>query len=154
MKRKNARNLFLLLLIVLALYLLDNTRLNKYIGYNKVKEYIKEDINIFGLSKRFFGEKLLNFYNQETHVASSVISEERYLDGYIVYQSDNLLYSNTIGTVVKIEKHNDIYSVTISKVTGNIYLSNIKVLYVNLYQKIEADTLIGIIDGYYYYEEN
>ena len=41
--RKNGRNLMGLLLIVLALYLLDNSRLKKYIGYEKVKEYIIEN---------------------------------------------------------------------------------------------------------------
>lgn len=153
MKRKNGRNLFSLLLVVLALYLLDNTRLNKYIGYNKVKEYIKEDINIFGAAKGFFGNSLLNLYNLESNVSSTVIGEEKYKNGYIVYQSDNFLYSDFFGSVIKIEKNKDMYSIVISREIGNVYLSNIKDLYVNLYQKIEADTLIGIIDGYYYYEE-
>ena len=85
MKRKNGRNLFSLLLVVLALYLLDNTRLNKYIGYNKVKEYMKEDINVFGAAKGFFGNSLLNFYNLESKVSSTVIGEEKYKNGYIVY---------------------------------------------------------------------
>ena len=153
MKRNNLRNLFSLLLVVLALYLLDNTRLNKYIGYEKVKEEIKKDINIFGLAKGFFGDELLNFYNTTPVVSTSVISEEKYGDGYIVYQSDERLYSTFLGTVINIENNNDLYTVVISKIDGNILVSNLKMINVKLYQKIEADTLIGIIDGYYYYEE-
>ena len=37
MKRNNFRNLFTLLLVVLALYLLDNTKLNKYIGVKRAE---------------------------------------------------------------------------------------------------------------------
>ena len=76
MKRNNFRNLFSLLLVVLALYLLDNTKLNKYIGYEKVKEYINEDIDVFGVAKGFFGEKLRLFYNTEHSVSSTIIKEE------------------------------------------------------------------------------
>ena len=153
MKRNNLRNLFALLLIVLALYLLDNTRLKKYIGYNKAQEEIKKDINIFALAKGFFGNELLTFYNVTPHVSSNVIREEKYGNGYIVYQSNDMLYSMFLGSVIKIENNNGIYTIVISKEDGNILLSNLKMINVKLYQKIEADTLIGIIDGYYYYEK-
>ena len=153
MKRNNLRNLFSLLLVVLALYLLDNTRLNKYIGYEKVKEEIKKDINIFGLAKGFFGDKFLNFYNTTPMVSTSVISEEEYGNGFIVFQSDEWLYSTYLGTVINIENNDGLYTIVISKIDGNILISNLKMINVKLYQKIEADTLIGIIDGYYYYEE-
>ena len=144
--------MFCLLLIVLSLYLLDNTRLKKYIGYEKVKEYIKTDINIFGLAKGFFGDNLFRLYNQSANVSSTITSKEKYQNGYIVFQTDNNLYSTFIGSVINIEKHDNYYTVTISRSDGNIILSNILHLNVKLYQKIEADTLIGIIDGYYYYE--
>ena len=153
MKRNNLRNLFSLLLVVLSLYLLDNTKLNKYIGYEKVKEYIKSDINVFGIAKGFFGDKLFSFYNLSSQVSSTVIKEVKYNDGYLVYQSDNYLYSTFVGSVIKISKEDDLYSVVISKGNGKILLSNIVRLEVVLYQKIEADTLIGMIDGFYYYEE-
>ena len=153
MKRNNLRNLFSLLLVVLALYLLDNTRLNKYIGYEKVKEEIKKDVNIFGLAKGFFGDKLLDFYNTTPTVSTSIINEEKYGDGYIVFQSDERLYSTCLGTVINIKNNDGIYTVVISKIVGKLLISNLKVINVKLYQKIESDTLIGIIDGYYYYEE-
>ena len=153
MKKNNLRNLFALLLTVLALYLLDNTRLNKYIGYEKVQESIKKDINIFGLAKGFFGDGLLSFYNGTSSVSSNVIKEEKYGNGYLVYQTDEMLYSSVLGTVVSIENKNGLYTVVISKVDGNILFSNLKMVNVKLYQKIEMDTLIGIVDGYYYYEK-
>ena len=153
MKRNNLKNLFSLLLVVLALYLLDNTRLNKYIGYEKVKEEIKKDINIFGLAESFFGDELFSFYNTTPKVSSNVVREEKYGDGYIVYQSGERLYSTFLGTVMKIENSSGMYSVLISKLDGNLLISNLKMINVRLYQKIEADTLIGIIDGYYYYEK-
>ena len=153
MKRNNLKNLFSLLLVVLALYLLDNTRLNKYIGYEKVKEEIKKDINIFALAESFFGDELFSFYDTTPKVSSIVVREEKYGDGYIVYQSDERLYSTFLGTVIKIENSSGMYSVLISKLDGNLLIRNLKMINVRLYQKIEADTLIGIIDGYYYYEK-
>ena len=153
MKRNNFRNLFSLLLVVLALYLLDNTKLNKYIGYEKVKEYIKEDINVFGVAKGFFGERLKLFYNTDQSVSSTVIKEEKYGKGYRVYLSDDLLYSSYIGTVIKISREDNYYSIVISKSNGKILISNLIDVKVSLYEKIEADTLIGVIDGFYYYEE-
>ena len=59
--RKNGRNLFVLLLVVFALYLLDNSRIKKYIGYEKVKEYISKDMDVFSTAKGLFGEKILFF---------------------------------------------------------------------------------------------
>jgi hypothetical protein len=153
MKRNNFKNLFSLLLVVLALYLLDNTKLNKYIGYEKVKEYIKEDIDVFGVAKGFFGEKLKLFYNTEQSVSSTVIKEEKYGKGYRVYLSDDLLYSSYIGTVIKISREDNYYSIVISKSNGKILISNLIDVKVSLYEKIEADTLLGIINGFYYYEE-
>lgn len=153
MKRNNFRNLFSLLLVVLALYLLDNTKLHKYIGYEKVKEYIKEDIDVFGVAKGFFGERLKLFYNTEQSVSSTVIKEEKCGKGYRVYLSDDLLYSSYIGTVIKISREDNYYSIVISKSNGKILISNLIDVKVSLYEKIEADTLLGIIDGFYYYEE-
>ena len=153
MKRNNLRNLFSLLLIVLALYLLDNTVLKKYIGYEKVKEEISKDINIFGLAESFFGDEMFAFYNTTPKVSSNVSKEEKYGNGYIVYQNDERLYSTFLGTVIKIENSSGMYSILISKLDGNLLISNLKMINVRLYQKIEADTLIGIINGYYYYEK-
>ena len=153
LKRNNLRNLFCLLLGVLSLYLLDNTKLNKYIGYDKVKEYIKKDIDVFALGKGFFGDKILNLYNADISVSNSVIKEEKIGNLTVVYQSDNYLYSTYIGSVIKIDKNKDSYSIIISKTGGKILISNLKEVYVSLYQKIEADTLLALIDGYYFYEE-
>ena len=151
--RKNGRNMISLLLIVLALYLLDNTKLKKYIGYHKVKEYIKEDMDIFSTAKGLFGKEILSFYNLDSSVSTPIISKEKYLNGYLVYQYDNHLYSEFVGSVIEIDYTNNVYSIVISGLSGNVLISNIKDLNVKLYQKIEAGTLVGMIDQYYYYEE-
>ncbi len=153
MKRNNLRNLFSLLLVVLSLYLLDNTKLNKYVGYEKVKEYIKTDINIFGIAKGFFGDKIYSFYNLTTNVSTTIIKKEKYGDGYLVYQNDNYLYSTYVGSVIKIVKEGDYYSIVISKENEKILYKKIVDINVSLYQKIEADTLIGTFIEFYYYEE-
>ena len=145
--------MFCLLLVVLSLYLLDNTKLNRYIGYKKVKEYIKTDINVFALGKGFFGDKLFDFYNAEQSVSSTVIKVEVIGNKTIIYQSDNHLYSTFIGSVMSIKKYDDSYSILVGMTDKNILISNLKEVYVKLYQKIEADTLIGMIDEWYYYEE-
>ena len=143
----------MLLLVVLSLYLLDNSHLKKYIGYEKVKEYISKDINVFGLGKGFFGDDIFMFYNTEATVNSNIIKEVEYHDGYLVYLSNDLLYSTFIGSVLKVEKYNGLYTIVIATTETNIMISNIKILEVSLYQKIEVDTLIGIVDGFYYYEK-
>lgn len=140
-------------MVVLALYLLDNTKLNKYIGYGKVKEYIKTDINVFGLGKRFFGDDIFMLYNTEISVNSNIVKEVKHGNQSIVYLSSDLLYSTFIGSVLKVEKNGELYSVVIATSTSNIKISNIKILDVRLFQKIEIDTLIGIVDGFYYYEK-
>lgn len=152
-KRKNLRNLFCLLLVVLALYLLDNTRLSKYIGYEKVQENIKKEINVFGIAEGFFGNKMFLFYNTDTSVSNTIISEEESGNGYIVFVEENYLYSTFLGTVTSIKKEGKFYSVVISKVSGNVLYSNLNSVCVKLYEKIEVDTLIGSIDGFYYYEQ-
>lgn len=151
--RKNGRNLVSLLLVVLALYLLDNTKLNKYIGYSKVKEYIQEDMDIFGAANDLFGKKILLFYELDSFVSTPIISKEKYGNGYVVYQYDECLYSQYVGSVIRVDFNSGNYSILISNINGNILISNIKKLFVKLYQKIEAGTLIGLIDEYYYYEE-
>ena len=154
LKRHNLRNLFILLMITLALFLLDDTKLKRYIGYEKVKEYIKEDINVFGVAKGFFGNKIFDFYVLDSPVNSTVIKENKYGKGYLVYQEDDTLYSSFVGSVVNVEKVDDLYNVTISKTSGNITIFYLTEVSVNIYQKIELNTVIGKIDGYYYYEEN
>ena len=74
----------LLLLVVLALYLLDNSRLRKYIGYEKVKEYISKDMDIFGTAKGLFGDNINSFYVLESKVSSTITSIEKYNNGYII----------------------------------------------------------------------
>ena len=154
MKRNNLKNLFCLLLVVLGLYLLDDTRLSKVLWYQKVKEYIEKDINVFGLSKGLFGDKLFNFYQLDSPVFNEVVREEKYKDGYMVYLDDDRLYSTYVGTVLSISKNGDFYNVTIGKSEGVITIYNLVYLDLNVYDKVEVGTLIGWVNGSYYYEES
>lgn len=152
-KRHNLRNLFCLLLVVLALYLLDNTKLKKYIGYEKVQESIKKEINVFGFAEGFFGNNIFNFYNTELLTNNTIIKEEKIGNGYFIYIEENKLYSTFLATVIDIKKHDEYYSVVLSKPSGNILLSYLKGINVRLYQKVEVNTVLGEVMGFYYYEE-
>ena len=151
--RKNGRNLMGLLLIVLALYLLDNSRLKKYIGYEKVKEYISKDMDVFGLAKGLFGDDIISFYKVDSEVSSTITSTKKHGNGMIVFQLEDYLYSPVFGSVVNIKYQDNYYSITISTLKGNILISNIISLNLSLYQKIDVGTFIGMVDGFYYYEE-
>lgn len=146
--------MFFLLLITLSLYLLDDTKLKKVIGYEKVKVYMKNEINIFGIAKGFFGNRMFDFYNLDIPVVNEVNYIEKYGDGFIVFQENDVLYSTYIGSVICIEKNGDLYNVIIAKSNGTIKYYNLKEIMVSLYQKIELNTAIAYIDRYYYYEEN
>ena len=90
-KRHNIRNLFCLLLVVLALYLMDNTKLSKYIGFKKVQENIKSDINIFGLAEGFFGNKIYTLYNTDLTTNNHIIKEFKSGNGSYVYIEENVV---------------------------------------------------------------
>ena len=152
---KNTLKKSLCLLVVLtALIVVDSFKINGLIGYKKVKEYIKEDVNIFSLAEGFFGKMMYVFYNTESKVNSYVYNIEKKDKGYIVYQHDEYLYSPVIGTVSKVEKEGDYYSVTIDTIDRKIIYKYLLSLEVNIYDKVEVDTILAIVDGWYYYEEN
>ena len=102
----------------------------------------------------FFGVDIYKFYNTEKVANSNVLKEEKIGNFYKVTLDSNNLYSPFIATVVNIKKDNNYYVVTFSLPTKNLTIYNILKLNVNLYQKIDVNTLIGEVDGYYYYEEN
>lgn len=152
-KRHNIRNLFCLLLAVLALYLMDNTKLKKYIGFEKVQENIKKDINIFGLAEGLFGNKIYTLYNTELTTNNNIIKEFKIGNGCYIYIEENVLYSTFLATVINVEKNDSYYTVTLSKPNGNIKISRLIECDLNVYQKVEVNTILGIVDGFYYYEE-
>ena len=123
-------------------------------GYNKLKNYVVSEMSIFPLGESFFGADIYTFYNTEKVANSNVLKEEKIGDFYKVTLDSNNLYSPFIATVVNIKKDNNYYVVTFSLPTKNLTIYNILKLNVSLYQKIDVNTLIGEVDGYYYYEEN
>lgn len=143
------------MLCVLCLFLLDKTKLNKYIGYKKVKEIIVYDYNFYPIVKKVFGDKIFSLYNGEVSVNNDVIKEERLNDYYLVYQSNYELYSTFIGSVNRIEKNGNYYDVYINLGNSSIVICNLEDTNLRLYQKVEANTVIGYLPfdevGYYYY---
>lgn len=154
-KRNNLLNLCILLIVLFALFCLDNTKLKKYIGYQKVKSYVLIDYNLYPLTEKFFGKGIFNFYNLDINVSNEIIDEIQMGEYTLVYQSNDKLYSTFLGSVSKINKKEDCYDVYISLRDCSIILCNLKEVEVFLYQKIEANTLIASLEkcevGYYYF---
>ena len=154
-KRNDLKNFFILILLVILSLFLEKTPFDRYVGYHKIKEYVMIEYNIFPLAKEFFGDKLFYFYNNAGRVSSNILKEEEYGDGYIVYITDTIVYSNIIGSVISITKDNDNYVLIISGVNNEFKFSGIKEINVSLYQKVEVDTILGYtLTNTYYYEKN
>lgn len=157
--KKNAKRIGVLVLVFLLLLTLDISALKKYISFSKVKYWIEEDYNFYKISKSFFGEELNFFYNGDAQVSGNII-DIICQNGYnYVYQSNDTLYLNDFGVVSKIKKIDDYYEVTIVGDDKKLTYGMLKEVMVNVYDKIDTDTLIGYIDysevGYlYYYYQN
>lgn len=107
----------------------------------------------------FFGDLLFSFYDSEIIVSNDVIEEVSVGDKKKIYLSSNQLYSNVIGYVFDINFNENKYDIKINSVDKMIIYSELSSSNLVLYQKIEANTLIGELStdskGYYYiYEEN
>jgi hypothetical protein len=154
-KRNNLLNLCILFLTLFTLFLFDKTKLNKYIGYQKVKEYILIDYNFNPLVSKVFGKGIYSFYNSEVMVNNTILKEYFINDYYIVYQSEEILYSTYVGSVANIVKRDMYYDVYINLGSEELVIYNLCSTNLKLYQKIEANTPIGYlpfdIEGYYYY---
>lgn len=148
-------NLCFLTLVLFALFLLDRTKLNKYIGYNKVKEIILVDYNFHPLAKKVFGSEIYLLYNDEVNVNNNVLNEFLIDDYYLVYQSEKELFSTFVGSVFNINKREDCYDLYINLGSENLIIYNLEFTDLKLYQKIEANMVLGYLpfseDGYYYY---
>lgn len=143
-----------MLFVILSIFL-EKTPVNKYVGYHKIKEYVKIEYNVFPLAKEFFGDNIFYFYNSVGSVSSNILKEEEYGQGYIVYITDTVVYSNIVGSVISITKENDNYVLIISGVNNEFIFSGITKINVTMYQKIEVDTILGYTTkNTYYYEKN
>jgi hypothetical protein len=138
-----------------SLFCLDYTKLNKYIGYKKIKSYVIKDVNYFSLVKNFIGDGVMYFYDNEVVVNNDILKEISVDGGYYIYQSSSILYSTMIGSVSEIKKGEEYYTVFVNTLDGRVMLFGLEEVYVSLYQKIEANTMIGSLyyskDGYYYF---
>ena len=135
----------------------ENTKLKKYIGYQKVKSYILVDYNLYPLAEKVFGKGIFHFYDLEVKVNNDVIYEEKIGTLTKVYQTNEKLYATYLGSVTKIDKKEEYYDVSINLASGTIVIKGLVSVDVFLYQKIEANTIIGTLNscevGYYYYYE-
>ena len=159
-KRNNFLNLIVLLFTLFLLYCFDFTIIGRYIGYRNVKKIVLKETNILPLAKMFFGDVLFTFYDSEIVVSNDIIREID-LDGNKkkVYLIDNELYSSIIGYVCTVNINENKYIIKINSMDKIIVYSYLTHSNLVLYQKIEANTLIGELSidsiGYYYiYEEN
>lgn len=138
-----------------TLFCLDYTKLNKYVGYKKIRSYVVKDVNYFSMAKNFFGNSLMYFYDSEVSVSNNVLKEVSVDGGYYIYQSSPVLYSTVIGVVSDIKKGDEYYTIYINTLDGVLMLFGFDEIFVSMYQKIEADTVIGSLyyskDGYYYF---
>jgi hypothetical protein len=110
-------------------------------------------MDVFGLAKGLFGDDIISFYKVDSEVLSNITSTKKHGNGMIVFQLEDYLYSPVFGSVINIKHEDRYYSITISTLRGNILISNIISLNLSLYQKIDVGTLIGTVEGFYYYEE-
>ena len=152
-KRNDLKNLFVLILVVILSIILEKTPVKKYVGYHKIKEYIHIEYNFFPLAKDFFGDKLFYFYQTTNKVSSNVLKEENCNDGYMVYLSDEVIYSNIIGSVISVDERNNM--VMVAGVNHEYIFGGINLINVSLYQKVEIGTVLGYTEtSSYYYEKN
>ena len=152
---KELYRLIVLLLLVLVLYLFDILKWNKFIGFQKVQQEIKGEIEIFNLANKLFGDKMMLLYNDDLVTNSNINNIYEYGSGYLVYQNEPYLISDLCGSVVKISNN----KITISTIDGFVIFSMLKDVKVNLYEKVEVGTKLALLfdsgdEYYYYFEEN
>lgn len=152
---KELYRLIILLLLVLVLYLFDILKWNKFIGFQKVQQEIKGEIEIFNLANKLFGDKMMLLYNDDLVTNSNINNVYEYGSGYLVYQNEPYLISDLCGSVVKITNN----KLTVSTIDGFVIFSMLKDVKVNLYEKVEVGTKLALLfdsgdEYYYYFEEN
>ena len=145
------KSLLILLLITFSLFIFDNFKIGKYIGYKRVKDYMQSEINVYKLAKCFYGDYLDVFYNYDLKTANLIIDSELYMDGTLYYTTSNLFYSSYVGTVI----YKDETSIKIATENNIINIAMLQKVNVNLYQKIEVDMVLAYLNkndkGYYFY---
>lgn len=139
---------FIYKLFILTCILLLSVVLDKYgiINLNTIKQHLNQNINFINVTKVVngslniidLGENVINVSLNDSK--STMIEENKYL-----YElKNNKVYSTILGSVIKINKVNNKYEVTILDENDRlITISELNKVNVKMYQIIKINDLIG-----------
>ena len=152
---------FIYKLLFLTFILLFVVVLNRYelINLDNIKTIISQNINITKVIKGINGNfNLIDLGSDSINVDKNDYILEKVDDYFIYKQKDNKVISNTLGNVIKINKYNGLYNVTILDENDNyIIYYDLKEINVNLYDIVKINDEIGVCNNlysdneYYYY---
>ena len=109
------------------------TILSENINITKVVEQVNGELNIIDL-----GDDIVKVDNDDKLIE---VLNENY---YIYKQKNNKVLSQSIGSVIKIEHKNELYSVTILDKNDNILIySDLRNINVKMYQILKINDVIG-----------
>lgn len=135
--------LLFLTFILLSVVVLDNKGI---ISLNNVKKYLNENINITTVVKKVNGElNLIDLGDEVIEVSKNDYYIEKYDNYYKYYIKENKVYNQSLGSVIKINKINGLYVVTILDENDNEFIYyDLKDVNVKIYQIIKVNDVIGI----------
>ena len=139
---------FLFKLLFLTLILLCVVVLNKHsiINHDLIKTKLSENINVVNIIKAINGKlNIIDLSNNDVIVnIDDHIIEEVNNNEYIYYLKENNVYNYTLGNVIKIEKNNMFYSVTILDENNNLIIyDKLSEINVKIYEIVKTNDLIG-----------
>ena len=138
---------FIYKLLFLTFILLVAVVLNNYqiISLNKLKTILSQNINITNVVKTVNGDlNLIDLGDNTIQVnKNDYLIEE--IDGLYIYkQKNNKVINQTVGSVVKIVKYNNLYNVTILDENNNyINYMDLKNINVKVYEIVKVNDIIG-----------
>lgn len=138
---------FIYKLLFLTFILLVAVVLNNYqiISLNKLKTILSQNINITNVVKTVNGDlNLIDLGDNTIQVnKNDYLIEE--IDGLYIYkQKNNKVINQTVGSVVKIVKYNNLYNVTILDENNNyINYMDLKNINVKIYEIVKVNDIIG-----------
>lgn len=138
---------FIYKLLFLTFILLVAVVLNNYqiISLNKLKTILSQNINITNVVKTVNGDlNIIDLGDNTIQVnKNDYLIEE--IDGLYIYkQKNNKVINQTVGSVVKIVKYNNLYNVTILDENNNyINYMDLKNINVKIYEIVKVNDIIG-----------
>lgn len=138
---------FVYKMLFLTFILLITVVLNNYqiISLNKIKTILSQNINITNVVKTVNGElNIIDLGDNTIQVNKNDYLIEK-IDGLYIYkQKNNKVINQTVGSVVKIVKYNNLYNVTILDENNNyINYMDLKNINVKIYEIVKVNDIIG-----------